>query len=329
MKIAPQTSSTIDTRFRLVHQPIAWDIAIVVLMCAGLSAAGLALITQSIVIDVLGFFGFFGFLMVFWGSFMEPRLITVNKKSIQIKGLNDLTIAVIGDPHVGPYKRAGYVRRIVDRVHVLKPDLILLAGDFVYDHDADITHLEPLKNLQAPLGVFAVLGNHDTGHMLDRTGNQFIPYRTPDRSSDVIALFKKLHIPLLHHDVLPLEHRGQRFTLVGSDHRWMDTYDIDGLMKRVDETLPTILLTHIPDVIEDAASLKADLIVCGHTHGGQIRLPFIGALHPIPDELGRSYDQGIFTLKNGTQLAITHGIGETMARARLFCPPEILVLEVI
>ncbi len=305
-----------------------WDIAIVALMIIGSGAAILALNTQSIIADVIGFVGFIGFLLVFWGSFIEPRLITVNKKSIQIKGLQDLTIAVIADFHVGPYKRAGYVRRIVDRVNALKPDLILLPGDFIYDRDSDASHVHPLKDLRAPLGVFAVLGNHDTGHMLDRTSDHFIPYRTPDRNADVCATLTQLNVRVLHRDLISLHHQGQQFTLAGSDHRWMDTYDIDQLMNDANETLPLILLTHIPDVIEDEASLKAQLIVCGHTHGGQIRLPFIGSLYPIPDELGRAYDQGIFTLKNGTQLAITHGIGETMARARLFCPPEIMVLHI-
>jgi predicted MPP superfamily phosphohydrolase len=125
-----------------------------------------------------------------------------------------------------------------------------------------------------------------------------------------------------------INHHNQSFILACADHRLMKEYDIDGVMKNIPSNLPTILLTHIPDVILDEPSTKADLIICGHTHGGQIRLPFIGPLHPIPDELGKAYDQGIFTLKNGSLLAITHGIGETMARARLFCPPEIMVLHI-
>ncbi len=329
MRIEPPTTSEIDTRFQLSNQTIAWDIGIAVLMIAGLTSVGLALSTRSIILDVIGILGLCGSLLVFWGSFIEPRLITVNKKTIQLKDLHNATIAVVGDVHVGPFKRAGYVRRIVKRVNKLHPDLILLAGDFLFDSYADTAHLKPLSDLHAPLGVYAVLGNHDTGHMMNRTKDAFIPYRMIDRSNDVIATLEKCGIIMPRNKHVIMKHHDQSFALVCADHRLMKEYDIESVMKNVPDNLPTILLTHIPDVILDEPSMNADLIVCGHTHGGQIRLPFIGALHPIPDELGRAYDQGIFTLKNGTLLAITHGIGETMARARLFCPPEILILQAI
>jgi predicted MPP superfamily phosphohydrolase len=104
--------------------------------------------------------------------------------------------------------------------------------------------------------------------------------------------------------------------------------DLSTTLKEVKDTHPLILLSHNPDVILRDEHKRAALIISGHTHGGQFRLPLIGAIAPIPNELGRRYDRGIFTLDNGVILAITQGMGETMARARIFCPPEILMLKI-
>jgi uncharacterized protein len=322
----------------LVHESTFWDAAIALLLIGGLTAGLMAqawILTHpsaplllNVSIGVIGALGIIGSFLVFWGSFIEPHRITLNTKSVQIKELPDLRIAVVGDFHVGPYKGWAYLRRVVEEVNALKPDIILLPGDFIFNHRASTKGLEPLKDLRSTLGTFAVLGNHDTGHMLDRKNGRFIPYRMPDRTSDVDLVLTRLGIKLLRNEQTVIGKGSKRFALAGSDHCWMDSCDLEATFKGIPKNMPVVLLSHIPDVILDKRSARASLIVSGHTHGGQIRLPFIGNLYPIPDRLGNAYDQGLFKLHNGSVLAITHGIGETMARARLFCPPEILVLNI-
>jgi predicted MPP superfamily phosphohydrolase len=99
-------------------------------------------------------------------------------------------------------------------------------------------------------------------------------------------------------------------------------------MADADTEHPTILLAHNPDVILDEESTAANLVIAAHTHGGQIRLPFLGSLAPIPTKLGRAFDRGWFSLQEGRALFITTGVGESGVRARLFVPPQIDVLTV-
>jgi predicted MPP superfamily phosphohydrolase len=105
-----------------------------------------------------------------------------------------------------------------------------------------------------------------------------------------------------------------------------DRDDYKKAVANIDATAPQIVLSHTPDIIlKNIAS--ADLILSGHTHGGQIRLPGIGAIPEIPTFLGRQYDEGLFNLGD-QQLFITRGVGESGTRARLFCPPEISILTI-
>jgi len=114
----------------------------------------------------------FGFMLisggvVFYGSFIEPQRIVVMEQSIDLRKdasttmPHDLSIALVSDFHVGPYKKKDFVEKAVTKINSLKPDMILLAGDFAFGDEPPFEDLEPLKNLSAPLGVFAILGNHD------------------------------------------------------------------------------------------------------------------------------------------------------------------------
>lgn len=266
--------------------------------------------------------------LTIYGSFIEPRLIRLNKKIIHISALPKIRIAVVADIHVGPYKRTGYVQRIVKKVMSLHADIIVLPGDFIFDHHSDVSYLKPLKELNAPLGVYAILGNHDAGlHLTGGLLKEGTPYRTQDRTDDVVEILKSAGITMLRNTSVTHEIDGVRFSLAGVDDIWMESSDARSTLEAIHGKTPVILLAHNPDIILQEEHALADLIISGHTHGGQVRMPFVGPVFGLPDKIGKAFDQGIFTLKNGTVLAITHGIGETMGRMRLFCPPEILMLQ--
>jgi predicted MPP superfamily phosphohydrolase len=263
-------------------------------------------------------------LFLFYARFIEPFWIIVTKHRVPFP-VAGLRIAVIGDFHVGPHKRDHFVRKAVQRTNRLKPDLVLLVGDFLYDEHADVEHLEPLRQLHARLGVFAVTGNHDSGsHHVPRGSH----YRSPlDRTDDLDSYLTTLGIRFLRNASVTVGHGDTSFAVAGVDDLWMESSDLRKTLAGVKKNDACLLLSHQPDVILDPASHRADLIVSGHTHGGQMRLPWWGSLSHMPQRLNKNFDRGIFAVGKGTVLAITHGIGETFVPLRLFARPEIMVLE--
>lgn len=312
----------------LTYYHAFWDALLAVMIgCMVMIGAAAALyVPMNALADVVLGLSIIGCITLLYGSFIEPKRIVVNKKSILLP-LPSLRIAVVSDMHIGPYKGEAFVKNIVTRVNALKPDVIFLVGDFIEHHRADLSPLRPLKHLQARNGIFAVMGNHDAGQFLRIRNNE--KFTTVDRTAEISTLLEACGVTVLRNasKKITLE-SGKSVSIAGIDDLWMDGSDLDRAIGDIPRDEPIILLSHNPDVILDPRSSRASLIVSGHTHGGQIRLPFIGPVSGLPDRLGRKFDQGIFSLDNGTTLAISHGIGETQARARLFCPPEILLLEI-
>ncbi|HBK34222.1 TPA: hypothetical protein DEP34_01185 [Candidatus Uhrbacteria bacterium] len=250
-------------------------------------------------------------IVIFYGSVIEPKILTVHTQDISLSpsSTQELRVALIGDIHVGPYRDEAWVRKVVKKTLAEHPDIILLVGDFIYDDPTQSVLLGPLGNLSAPFGVYAVLGNHDY------EGWQ----------PEIIAqTLEALHIEVLENESVPIGMTG--ITLVGISDLWFAA-DLSKALEGIEEEDKVILLSHNPDVVLDEESRLADLVLSGHTHGGQIRLPWIGSIPPIPDELGRAYDRGFYLYK-GLPLFVTAGVGETGPRARLWNPPEISLLTI-
>ena len=310
-----------------------WDLLVLFLITVGLLvfvASGLALRGEEIAAPwgvMLWFLlvsSLIATLLVLYGTFVEPKRINLNTIRIQKDHFPHLRIAVIGDMHVGPLKGSSFLERVTRRVLALQPDLILLAGDFIYDEDSDPAALLPLRALTAPLGVFAVLGNHDAGFRLIHGA----PHQYTDRSEEVARVLQDIGIAVLRNTSSVLHKNGSSFSLAGIDDIWMKSMNLDAVLQGIPSETPAILLAHNPAVILDARTQRFDCIVSGHTHGGQVRLPLLGPIAPLPCALGRRFDRGIFHVFQQTQLIITHGIGETMGRMRFCCTPEIVCLEI-
>lgn len=262
-----------------------------------------------------------GAFILFYARFIEPSWITVTRHRI-VFPIHGLRIAVIGDFHVGPYKRTAFMRRVVRRINALSPDIILLIGDFLFDHTADVTHLAPLEHLRAPLGTFAVMGNHDSG-----AHGIYGQHHPHDRTNDVERFLSPLGVQFLRNSWTVVGDDDRAMCIAGVDDIWMQSHDVEAAFSGRTAGLPTILLAHNPDIILNDASHRAELIVSGHTHGGQVRLPFFGSLTKLPQKLNKKFDRGIFPITETCTLAITHGIGETFLPLRMFAKPEILLLE--
>ncbi len=251
-------------------------------------------------------------LVVFYGSFVEPKLLTVKDYAVSFGDSGGrLKIAVVADAHIGVFQHRAWLEQIVRRVNAVQPDLVSLDGDLVVNAAA-LEELEPLRGLKSRLGNYAVLGNFE--------------YRVG--AVEARQRIESLGIEVLTNESLPVRDAGggRPVRLIGLDDFWYGDPDWDKALSEVRPGDLKIVAGHNPDFAPKAEASGIDLLVSGHTHGGQIRLPFIGPLTRLPIVIGQRFDRGLFDF-GPLKLFISPGVGESGARARLFCPPEISVLN--
>ena len=320
--------------FLLQNDIFFWDLCILLLMTLLLCGAIVCALWlkkhprkpfQRMFIYPLYALSLFCFLLVLYGSFIEPQLMIVTKKTITHRLASPMKVVVISDLHVGAYKGEAYLQRVVNRINNLLPDIVLIPGDFILSKESNLSELTPLQDIHAPMGTYAVLGNHDMGEYAMLNGGRY----SGDNPGDKITTkLSDLGITVLRNTAKEIQLSTGKIAVAGIDDVWSKTSSITDALNDIDPSAYTILLAHNPSIIDDPKSHDAHLIISGHTHGGQIRLPGIGSISPLPTSLGKAYDQGIFDIDSDTQLAITRGIGESSARARLFAIPEVLLLTI-
>jgi predicted MPP superfamily phosphohydrolase len=227
-----------------------------------------------------------------------------------------MKIVQISDFHFHEYTEAAFLDAIVRKVNAVAPDLVLLTGDFVstkplprhYSVALGYHCAEHLSRLTCPLR-YAILGNHDC-----LVGTH--------------AITDALHthgIPVLANSFVPLERNGQRVWLAGIKDVLEDTPDLSAALPAGrSEQEPVILLAHEPDFADYAIGRRVDLVLSGHTHGGQILIPLLPPLF-LPD-MGTKYVHGLFRLGDGMQLYVNRGIGAVTLPFRFRCQPEITVI---
>ncbi len=305
-------------RYSRIHElDLPWrlyDAAILLLLASFVGACAWTRSWTGPFVLPVRFLSVAGFLTIFYGSFIEPRLLAVRRYAVG-KGERSIRIAFLSDLHVGPYKGASWVRRLVDRTNGLKPDLVLLGGDFLYRDASDLPELAPLKRLEAPLGTYAIMGNHDEW----KSGRE------------TRAWFEASGIPLLVNRSVSIDREGEKLLVSGVDDDWYGEADLEAAFKDFTPDAPAVVMLHNPELAPHAAALLrgrtgATVFFSGHTHGGQIRLPFLGSVARLPHDMGRRFDRGRFTFE-GFPLLLGAGTGESGPRARLFCPPEIVLAE--
>ncbi|MBU1132507.1 metallophosphoesterase [Patescibacteria group bacterium] len=268
------------------------------------------------------------FITIFYGSFIEPQRIKINPVEINLAQTSEkenIKIVFLTDLHVGAYKQSDFVEKVVKLTNEQYPDLILLGGDYILGDEENAKFLNPLKNLNNNYSgkIFAVTGNHE----FNAEG-----YNSPkikDKTKLLRQIFADSGIKMLDNENQFLDIGGNKIFLAGISDLWSNSADLQTAQKiSAGQELPLtkILLSHNPDIILDPQSENFNLIISGHTHAGQIRLPFIGSVPEIPDQLGRAFDHGLFKLKNGFLYA-SAGLGESGTRARLFNPPELTVIN--
>lgn len=266
------------------------------------------------------------FVTIFYGSFIEPNIIIEKHETVDLPNINEpIAIALIADYQVGPYRRGDFVKRSVEKIIKTKPDAVLIAGDLIDNNGStydELSYLAPLKELAEQIPTYAVNGNHEHGAM---SINQTAP-RFENKTDETKKIAEDLGMTYLVNQLAILEIRGQKLYIYGSDDWWGGNTNFEGLKMR-EPGIPTIVMNHNPAAIVEAQKFSIDFFVAGHTHGGQVRLPFIGALYRVDTSFPRSWDKGFYEY-NGLKAYTTSGLGESITRARLFNLPEVVYFEV-
>ena len=214
-------------------------------------------------------------------------------------------IVFLTDTHVAGFVRRDFYREVVAQANRLTPDLILLGGDFVTFHrDIPLLGEQLLAGLEARDGKYAVLGNHDYW-----AGGAEV--KTTMESYGVRFVINKSAV---------IERDGAKMPLIGIDEIYRGEPDVDSAFAGVSPHGPCLGLTHHPDMVEELEGRRVDLLLCGHTHGGQIRIPFFGSL-VVPSKHEDRYAQG-FHRVNGALMYVSRGIG-AIPPVRILCKPEI------
>jgi predicted MPP superfamily phosphohydrolase len=245
----------------------------------------------------------------------EPRHGRIRERPLALPHWPDelagLRVALISDLHAGaPHVDAQRLERLAAAVNARTPDLVLLLGDFV-DPDVHLgSEVAPedvaaaLGGLRAPLGVVAVLGNHDWRHGGER----------------IAAALRAAGIDTLENEARDLG----RLWVAGVADARMRSADVDRALQSVPAQAPVVLLSHDPDVFPRVPARVA-LTVSGHTHGGQVAVPVLRRRF-IPSRHGERYARG-HVVEGGRHLYVTAGIGTSGWPVRLFAPPEVVVLR--
>lgn len=264
-------------------------------------------------------------LTTLWGILIEPGLLIVRHKPIHPafwpKTQHPIRIALVSDLHVGMlHQSPEHLLQVVHRINAEAPDMVALLGDYltasalppILHQDVDPgTIARNLRFLYAPLGVYAILGNHDC----------WVNCRGMKRA------LEKVGIPVLVNTRLRLGPQGEGgFWLIGLADRSGPKPNWDTLLQDIAPDDPTLFLAHDPVWFEEIPAGPPVFMLAGHTHGGQISLPWFGPL-ALPTPVPLSWARG-HVVVGDRHLMVTSGVGTTVLPIRVNVPPEVLILEV-
>jgi uncharacterized protein len=254
-----------------------------------------------------------------WGLF-ESQWVECRHLDVQVSGLpavlEGLTILHVSDLHAGtPSLNMRAFRKAVDFGIEAEPDLVALTGDIVSHPRASLPVVAELERLQPPLGIVAVLGNHDVGASND-----------PFSRGAVIEDWGRAPVTLLRGETHAIEARGVRIEVGGLDAAaWLGRRARPAGEVFSDAAGLRLLLAHFPEAAEELAPGSADLVLCGHLHGGQICLPTPWGKLRLAHGVHR-FREGIYR-DGATTVVVTRGLGTTLVPFRVAARPEVSLLR--
>lgn len=247
-----------------------------------------------------------------WGSTLGRVFATVREREVVVAGLHPdldgLRVAQLSDVHCGPHLPRWVYRRWVATALARRPDLVALTGDLITTGEGYVADVEDLaRALSAPMGVVACMGNHDY-------------FQTERGVSDALD---RAGVRLLRNEGEVLTRGAGRLWVAGVDDRWTKRDDLAAALREKPEGVPTLLLAHDPASFPEAVARGVELTLSGHTHAGQIGLPF-----PDAANLGRAfhrYTAGLYR-EGASALYVHRGLGITGVPTRVGVWPEVAVI---
>jgi hypothetical protein len=270
-------------------------------------------------------------------TLIEPRFAHVRRIPVRIQGLppalDGLTIAHLTDLHRSRLVSAEYLSECIATANALAPDLMVFTGDYLtsgthlfrrHPHIARVIQIlfketappdemvhdcaRCMSQSRARYGVFASLGNHDNWYNGDAVTNAI----------------QSVGIPVLRNASQTIRIKGEPLAIVGLGDLWTDGVDVWRAFQNVNTPFSLVLM-HNPDSFEDWPRPGSHLILAGHTHGGQVVIPFYGPPH-VPSQYGPKYAHGLFS-RGDTHMYVNRGVGLIPPPVRFNCPPEIALLQ--
>ncbi len=248
-------------------------------------------------------------------SAILERYLTVSEAEIPIANLpvpfDGARLLFISDVHAGPFLSRGALARVFAHLATLQADVVIHGGDMATSNVHEILqHKDAVARLSAPLGAFAVFGNHD--HYTNDT-------------EGIRRFFESCGVVVLNNDATAVSRGGERIALAGIDDWNSGEPDLDRAMVRSDEVArlaPIVLISHNPDAALEASARGVALTLSGHTHGGQMRIPG----RPVLVRMSRfRLDDGRYE-HDGAHIVVSRGLGVSGIPLRIACAPEVLLV---
>ncbi|WP_241138562.1 metallophosphoesterase [Bacillus mycoides] len=256
----------------------------------------------------------------FYATEIERRLVSVTWNEIEAptipKEFNNKKILQFSDVHLGPEFTLKQLDNLVEKMNELCPDIVVFTGDLIdkfgsYNEEREEAK-EILRKIHAPLGKYAVFGNHDRG------GGGSLFYK---------RYMEEAGFSVLVNDVQKIKlENGKYITISGLDDFLLGKPQIDSTLKNLRQQDFNMLLVHEPDIVDKVAGYPVDFQISGHSHGGQVQIPFVGPL--ITTKLAEKYVEGMYELEGKSKslyLYVNRGIGTTRMPVRFWSVPELSV----
>lgn len=252
-----------------------------------------------------------------YARFIHPFRPRVNHVTIRLpeahRGLEGLTLAFVTDTHVGPNFTAADLDPAIRILRRAKPDIVLFGGDYISESPRFLDYAqEPLKEMAgtARLGAWGILGNHDLANVRER----------------VMGMLAPTGITILTNEAVEVVTGRGSLWLIGIDDVLLGKPDLEKAFSNVPEGALRIALWHEGDDASKVEPYKPLLLLSGHSHGGQIRLPFIGAV--AAPRMGQKYTSGQYEVGT-TTLFVSNGLGMYRPPVRFNCPPEVVMVRLV
>ena len=258
--------------------------------------------------------------LYFYATEIERKLVTVTWNEIEASTIprefNNKKILQFSDVHLGPEFTLKQLENLVEKMNALQPDIVVFTGDLIDKFGSYNAEREEakgiLQKIQAPLGKYAVFGNHDRG------GGGSLFYK---------KYMEEAGFSVLVNEVQKIQaENGKYITISGLDDFLLGKPQIESTLQKLRQQDFNMLLVHEPDVVDKIARYPVDIQLSGHSHGGQVQIPFVGPL--ITTKLAEKYVEGMYELEGKSKplyLYVNRGIGTTRMPVRFWSIPELSV----